>query len=70
MSGSALPPSSPLVSGVAALIRSRYPKMPWYQVDQRLIGTAIPEGTSVPNDGYGYGIIDPARAVNASAFPG
>lgn len=61
--------SSPLVSGVAALIRSRYPKMPWYQVDQRLIGTAIPEGTSVPNDGYGYGIIDPARAVNASAFP-
>ena len=61
--------SSPLVAGAAALIRSRYPKMPWYQVDQRLIDTAIREGTPVPNDGYGYGIIDPARAVNASAYP-
>jgi hypothetical protein len=54
---------------VAALIRSRYPKMPWYQVDQRLTGTAIPEGTSVPSDGYGYGIMNPARAVNATAYP-
>jgi type VII secretion-associated serine protease mycosin len=61
--------SSPLVAGAAALIRSRYPTMPWYQVDQRLIDTAIRDGTPVPNDGYGYGIIDPARAVNASAYP-
>ena len=61
--------SSPLVAGVAALIRSRYPKMPWYQVVQRIVDTAIPEGSPLPNDGYGYGIVDPAKAVNASAFP-
>jgi membrane-anchored mycosin MYCP len=61
--------AAPLVAGVAALIRSRYPSMPWYQVDQRLTATAIPGGSPVPNDGYGYGILDPARAVNAAAYP-
>jgi membrane-anchored mycosin MYCP len=61
--------SASLVAGAAALIRSRYPSMPWYQVVRRLIGTAIHEGSPVPNNGYGYGIIDVARAVNASAYP-
>jgi subtilisin family serine protease len=61
--------SAPLAAGAAALIRSRYPSMPWYQVDQRLIGTATPAGTPVPNDGSGYGIIDPARALNVAGYP-
>jgi len=61
--------SAALTAGTAALIRSRYPHMPWYQVDQRLTGTATPAGRPVPNQGYGYGIINPARAVNASAYP-
>ena len=61
--------SAALTAGTAALIRSRYPDMPWYQVDQRLTGTATPAGHPVPNQGYGYGIINPARAVNASAYP-
>jgi subtilisin family serine protease len=58
-----------LAAGAAALIRSRYPHMPWYQVDQRLTGTATPAGHPVPDDGYGYGIVNLARAVNASAYP-
>lgn len=61
--------AAPLVAGVAALIRSRYPTMPWYQVDQRLTATATAAGLRVPDNGYGYGIIDPARAVNAAAYP-
>jgi type VII secretion-associated serine protease mycosin len=60
--------AAPLVSGAAALIRSKYPSMPWYTVVQRLIGTAIADG-SVPNNGTGYGIIDVSRAVNASQYP-
>ncbi len=56
-----------LTAGAAALIRSRYPHMPWYQVDQRLTGTATPAGHPVP--GWGYGIVNLARAVNASAYP-
>jgi hypothetical protein len=61
--------SAALTAGTAALIRSRYPDMPWYQVDQRLTGTATPAGHPVPNQGFGYGIINPARAVNAAAYP-
>jgi membrane-anchored mycosin MYCP len=61
--------SAPLVAGAAALIRSRYPSMPWYQVVQRLIGTAIHMGPPVPGNGWGYGIIDVARAVNSSGYP-
>ncbi len=58
-----------LTAGAAALIRSRYPHMPWYEVDQRLTGTATPAGHQVPDDGYGYGIVNLARAVDASAYP-
>ena len=61
--------SAALTAGAAALIRSRYPRMPWYEVDQRLTGTATPAGRPVPNTGYGYGIVNLARAVNASAYP-
>ncbi|HEX3307706.1 MAG TPA: S8 family serine peptidase, partial [Streptosporangiaceae bacterium] len=56
--------SAALTAGTAALIRSRYPGMPWYQVVQRLTGTATRVGRPVPNRGFGYGIINPARAVN------
>jgi membrane-anchored mycosin MYCP len=58
--------SSAFVSGEAALVRSRYPSMPWYQVVQRIINTALPEGSPVPNDSFGYGIVRIAGAVNAS----
>jgi membrane-anchored mycosin MYCP len=58
--------SSAFVSGEAALVRSRYPSMPWYQVVQRIINTALPEGSQVPNDSFGYGIVRIAGAVNAS----
>jgi hypothetical protein len=61
--------SAALTAGTAALIRSRYPDMPWYRVDQRLTGTATPVGHPVPNQGFGYGIVNPARAVNAAAYP-
>jgi subtilisin family serine protease len=61
--------SAALAAGTAALIRSRYPDMPWYRVDQRLTGTATLAGRPVPDNGYGYGIVNPARAVNAAAYP-
>jgi membrane-anchored mycosin MYCP len=60
--------SAAFVSGEAALIRSRYPSMPWYQVVQRIINTALPEGSAVPNVQYGFGIIRIPGAVNASAY--
>jgi membrane-anchored mycosin MYCP len=60
--------SAAFVSGEAALVRSRYPSMPWYQVVQRIINTALPEGSPVPNDNFGYGIVRIAGAVNASKY--
>lgn len=61
--------ASALVAGTAALIRSRYPSMPWYQVVQRIIGTALPAGGKVPSDWFGFGIVRLSEAVNAAAFP-
>lgn len=56
-------------SGEAALVRSRYPSMPWQQVVQRIINTTLREGSTVPSVGFGYGIIRIAGAVNASRYP-
>lgn len=61
--------SAPLVSAAAALIRSKYPQMPWYQVDQRLVATATPAAGSVPNSGVGYGVINIAKALDVSGDP-
>jgi subtilisin family serine protease len=61
--------AAPLVSAAAALIRSRYPSMPWWRVDQRIIQTAIRTGSGVPNDSYGYGIMNIGEALNASKYP-
>lgn len=61
--------ASALAAGAVALIRSRYPSMRWYQVIQRLTGTALPDGGHVPNDSFGYGILRLSRAVNATAYP-
>jgi subtilisin family serine protease len=58
-----------LVAGTVALIRSRYPSMPWYQVVQRIIGTALPEDGKVPNESFGFGIERLSEVVNAAAFP-
>nr|BFE34087.1 type VII secretion-associated serine protease mycosin [Actinomadura rugatobispora] len=58
--------SSALVSGIAALIRSRHPKLPPTLVAQALIqGTRHgPSGTYDPN--VGFGEVNAARALTAS----
>ena len=61
--------ASALAAGAVALIRSRYPAMPWYQVIQRVTGTALTEGGQVPNDSFGYGIFRLSYAINATAHP-
>ena len=61
--------ASALAAGAIALIRSRYPAMPWYRVVQRLTGTALQEGGQVPNDSFGYGIFRLSHAIDATAYP-
>jgi membrane-anchored mycosin MYCP len=61
--------AAPFVSATAALLRSRYPSMPWYTVVQRIINTGLREGGSVPNNSYGYGILRIPGALNVAKYP-
>ncbi|GAB7182899.1 S8 family serine peptidase [Kitasatospora sp. Ki12] len=60
--------STAYVSATAALIRSKYPNLSAGQVINRMIKSATPpaDGTVVPNSHYGYGILAPAKALEAN----
>jgi membrane-anchored mycosin MYCP len=51
-----------IVSGVAALVRAKYPQLSSHQVINRLIRTARPPARGVDNQ-VGYGVIDPVAAL-------
>ena len=57
--------AAPLVSGVAALIRSKYPDLTAPQVINRIIMTAKDAGIPGKDTIYGHGILDADAAVNA-----
>jgi membrane-anchored mycosin MYCP len=54
--------SAAIVSGVAALVRSKYPQLSAYQVLNRLIHTARSPARGIDNQ-VGYGIVDPVAAL-------
>ncbi|GAA1409043.1 hypothetical protein AUR04nite_23310 [Glutamicibacter uratoxydans] len=58
--------AAPLVAGVAALIRSKYPDMSANQVINRILKTAKDTGAPGTDNLYGYGILDANAAVNAA----
>lgn len=61
--------SSAVVSGVVALIRSRYPEMSATEVIHRLTATATDKGAPGRDDEYGYGIVNPVAALTADVPP-
>ena len=61
--------AAPMVSGLAALIRSRYPSMDAENVINRIISTATPKTESEPDPIYGYGAINGVRALTADLEP-
>jgi membrane-anchored mycosin MYCP len=54
--------STAIVSGVAALVRAKYPQLSAYQVINRLIRTARPPARGVDNQ-VGHGVVDPVAAL-------
>ncbi|MCW5849815.1 MAG: S8 family serine peptidase [Anaerolineae bacterium] len=72
--------ATPLVSGVAALLWSRYPMLTNVEVRNLLLSTSdkigpLPYDSAGRNPEYGYGLVNAARAVGLSivtptAFPG
>jgi type VII secretion-associated serine protease mycosin len=61
--------AAPFVSATAALIRQRFPDLTPQQVEQRLVATADPAPGGTRSDDYGFGLLDPYRAVTQSLGP-
>lgn len=57
--------AAPLVSGLAAMIRSEHPDMPAHQVINRILATAEDSGHAGQDNLYGRGIIDAGAALTA-----
>ncbi|GAA2676646.1 type VII secretion-associated serine protease mycosin [Actinoplanes palleronii] len=57
--------ASAIVSGVAALIRAKYPDLDAANVVNRLIRTADDRGASGRDAEYGFGVVDPVAALTA-----
>lgn len=57
--------AAPIVSGVVAMIRSKYPQMKAPQVINRILQTAKDAGSPGVDNLYGYGILDAEAALNA-----
>lgn len=58
--------SAPIVAGVAALVRARFPHLTARQVVHRLTVTAShPSGAGERNRAVGYGVVDPRMALTA-----
>lgn len=58
------------VSATAALVRARYPTMTAREVERRLLATASPAMGGRDRSGYGWGVVDPYRAVTEELVDG
>lgn len=59
----------PFVAGTAALIRARWPGLDRTEVVHRLLATADPPSGGQPSPEYGYGVVNPLRAVTEVVPP-
>ncbi|MET3951823.1 S8 family serine peptidase [Arthrobacter sp. UYEF36] len=57
--------ATPIVAGVAALIRSKWPEMTASQVINRIVSTAKDAGAAGKDPLYGFGILDAEAALKA-----
>ncbi|WP_078414370.1 S8 family peptidase [Priestia abyssalis] len=62
MSGTSM--SSPVVAGIASLIKSKYPNLNSYQVEAILEKTATDLGDKGFDLDYGHGLVNPVAALN------
>lgn len=57
--------ATPIVAGIAALVRAAYPELDAANVINRILMTAKPQTDRSPDPLYGYGIIDAYAAVTS-----
>ena len=61
--------SAAYVSGVAALVRAKYPALTAHQIINRILQTAHNPPRGVDNQ-VGYGVVDPVAALTFNVPPG
>lgn len=61
--------ATPIVAGIVALVRAAHPELDAADVVNRVISTARPVTSTVPDPLYGYGLVDAAAAVSAAVDP-
>lgn len=61
--------AAPMVSATAALIRSRWPTMSAGEVVNRIMKSARDLGSPGRDDTYGYGLVEPVRALTMEIPP-
>nr|MDT0657955.1 type VII secretion-associated serine protease mycosin [Micromonospora sp. DSM 115978] len=69
VTGSGTSNSAAIVSGAAALVRSRFPELSAEEVVHRLTYTAVDKGAPGRDDEYGYGVLDLVAALTADVPP-
>ncbi len=57
--------ATPIVAGIVALVRAAHPDLDAAGVINRILSTARPVTSSVPDPLYGYGLVDASAAVSA-----
>jgi type VII secretion-associated serine protease mycosin len=58
-----------LVSGIAALVKAKFPNLTGPDIAHRLIATADDKGAPGRDPEYGYGIVNPVAALTADVAP-
>jgi subtilisin family serine protease len=58
--------SAAIVSGVVALVRSKFPELNAANVINRLIRTAVDHGSPGRDPQYGFGVVNPSMALTAT----
>jgi type VII secretion-associated serine protease mycosin len=61
--------STAIIAGVAALVRSKYPNLSATEVIHRMTATADDKGPPGRDNEYGYGIVNPVKALTADVPP-
>nr|WP_234361685.1 type VII secretion-associated serine protease mycosin [Plantactinospora sp. BB1] len=67
--GTGTSPSTAIVAGAAALVRSKFPDLSAEEVVHRLTATADDKGTPGRDEEYGYGVLNLVKALTADVPP-
>ncbi|HZN70526.1 MAG TPA: S8 family serine peptidase [Micromonosporaceae bacterium] len=64
--GSGTSEAAAIVSGVAALVRARYPRLDAANVVNRLVRSAVDKGAPARDPQFGFGVVDANRALTTN----